>query len=291
MNAIEITHLSKYYGSSRGVEDINLAVKEGEIFGFVGPNGAGKSTTIRVLLNLIFPTSGNARILNMDVVRETKKIKEVTGYVPSDAGLYDGMKTREFLAYCAGFYNIPEADKRIKELAGYFELELDAMTSGLSTGNRKKASIIQAFTHRPKLLILDEPTSGLDPLMQARFFELVRSENKKGSTIFLSSHILSEVQAFCSRVAVVRDGGVIAVEKINSLRKKQLKRVTFEYKGRIPDLKDPAIRQPEIGGNRVSFMYSGDINRLVRTLSKAKLSRLTIEEPQLDEVFMHYYKK
>ena len=203
---IDITDLSKFYGKARGIEHVNLEIREGEIFGFIGPNGAGKSTTIRILLNLIFPTTGSARIMGMDVIRETKKIKQQVGYIPSDANAYTSMDVLEFLNYCMRFYRVQNGKDRITELAELFELDLKRKIADLSMGNRKKVSIVQSLLHSPKLLILDEPTTGLDPLMQAKFFELLRSENRKGMTIFFSSHILSEVQMILNEVQIFVKG-------------------------------------------------------------------------------------
>jgi ABC-2 type transport system ATP-binding protein len=181
---IDISDLSKFYGKARGIEHVNLEIEEGEIFGFIGPNGAGKSTTIRILLNLIFPSGGSARIMGMDVVKETKKIKQQVGYIPSDGSAYGSMDVQEFLSYCIRFYQTQNDARRIAELSEWFELDLNRKIAELSMGNRKKVSIVQSLLHNPKLLILDEPTTGLDPLMQAKFFELLRSENRKGMTIF-----------------------------------------------------------------------------------------------------------
>ena len=207
-----------------GIEDISFEVSQGEIFGFIGPNGAGKSTTIRILLNLIFPTSGSGRIFGMDMVRDSKKIRSHVGYVPSDANLYDRMKVHEFLKYSADFHAINNSEHKIRELADIFDLDLGRKIPELSMGNKKKVTIVQALVHRPALLILDEPTPGLDPLIQARFFDLLHEENKKGTTIFFSSHNLNEVQAFCKTVAIIREGKIINVEEIAALRKKQLKK-------------------------------------------------------------------
>jgi len=290
---IDITDLSKYYGKTRGIEHVNLEIGEGEIFGFIGPNGAGKSTTIRILMNLIFQTGGTARIMGMDVIKETKKIKKISGYIPSDAGLYSSMDALEFFRYCIRFYQVKNGDQRINELAQMFDVDLTRKVSDLSMGNRKKVSIIQSLLHNPKLLILDEPTTGLDPLMQSNFFELLRSENRKGMTIFFSSHILGEVQKLCKRVAIIKEGRIIQVEDIETLRKKQLKKVFIEFNGRVKkeDLIIPGI-EGEIGGsdNIQSFIYSGDINMLVGFLSRYTIINLMIEEPSLEEIFMHYYK-
>jgi ABC-2 type transport system ATP-binding protein len=291
--AIDIIDLSKFYGKARGIEHIDLEIGEGEIFGFIGPNGAGKSTTIRILMNMIFPSGGSARIMGMDVIRDTKKIKKQVGYIPSDANAYSSMKVREFLNYCIRFYETQDGDQRITELSDLFELDRNRQITDLSLGNRKKVSIVQSLLHRPRLLILDEPTTGLDPLMQSVFFELLRTENKKGMTIFLSSHILSEVQMICKRVAIIKGGKIIQLEDIDNLRKKQLKKVSVELGGHMSNGTltihgaENVIKGP---GNLLSFMYSGNINDLIDILSGKQIINLIIEEPTLDEIFLHYYK-
>lgn len=290
---IEITDLTKSYSKARGIEHMNLEISEGEIFGFIGPNGAGKSTTIRILLNLIFPTTGSARIMGMDVVTETSEIKRHVGYIPSDANAYSSMDVLEFLNYCIGFYNVENGNKRIAELSGLFELDTKRKISDLSMGNKKKVSIVQSLLHSPKLLILDEPTTGLDPLMQSKFFELLHEENRKGMTIFFSSHILNEVQMLCKRVAIIKEGKIIKVEDIETLRKKQLKKIQIEFEDQVIGEKfviagiESFITRL---GKMVSFLYSGDINELIFLLSGSKVVNLTIEEPSLEEIFMHYYK-
>ena len=291
-NIIEIQNLSKYYGKTRGIDGINLTIEEGEIFGFIGPNGAGKSTTIRILLNLIFPSAGTARIMGKDVISESKEIKKQIGYVPSDASLYDRMTVLQFLQYCSRFYSNAD-ENRINELSSYFELDLSRNMAQLSMGNKKKVSIIQSLIHNPRLLILDEPTTGLDPLMQAKFFDLLKQENKKGLTIFFSSHILSEIQSLCKRVSIIKDGKIVKVEDIDSLRQKQLKKVQITFSD---DSNDHILNIQGIGpiavlpGNGISFMFSGEINELIKFLSTRKIEKLVIEEPSLEEIFMHYYK-
>ena len=290
---IDITDLSKFYGKARGIEHINLEIGEGEIFGFIGPNGAGKSTTIRILMNMIFPTGGSARIMGMDVIRDTKKIKTQVGYIPSDASAYSSMDVHEFLSYCIHFYQIQNGERRISDLSELFELDLNRQIADLSLGNRKKVSIVQSLLHSPKLLILDEPTTGLDPLMQSVFFDLLRSENKKGMTIFFSSHILSEVQMLCKRVAIIKEGRIIQLEDIDNLRKKQLKKVSVELAdhANIESFGVHGIENVITGpGNMLSFMYSGNINDLVGFLSGKEIINLMIEEPSLDEIFLHYYR-
>jgi ABC-2 type transport system ATP-binding protein len=289
---ISIRQLSKRYGKARGIEDVSLDVPENDIFGFIGPNGAGKSTTIRILLNLIFPNSGTARIMDMDVSRQHKSIMQHVGYIPSDANIYAGLKVKEFLRYCSNFYEQKPDTKRVSDLCAWFELDTERNVSELSLGNKKKVSIVQSLIHSPKLLILDEPTTGLDPLMQSRFFELIRNEHKKGMTVFFSSHNLSEVQSLCKSVAIIREGRIIKVEEIDTLRKKQLKKIQIEFSNSSDlaafSLKD-AAQNLIVSGNTASFMYSGDVNDFIKALQNKPIKYLTIEEPSLEEIFMHYY--
>jgi ABC-2 type transport system ATP-binding protein len=205
MNVIEINQLTKSYGQSRGIINVSFNVEQGEIFGFIGPNGAGKSTTIRTLLSLIYPTSGSAKIFGMDHIKHATEIKKEIGYLPSEVFYYDKMRVIDLLKYSASFYK-KDCTKRMKELIEIMDINPQKKIDDLSFGNKKKVGIIQGLQHEPKLVILDEPTSGLDPLMQQRFFDLLLEENKKGTTIFFSSHILSEVQRLCNRVAIIKEG-------------------------------------------------------------------------------------
>ena len=292
-HAIEVTDLTKTYGRARGINRINLTVEQGEIYGFIGPNGAGKSTTIRILLNLIFPSGGRAHIMGMDVIRDTHRIKQLTGYIPSDAVEYPFMTVRDFLEYCGRFYYAPNIPGRIDELTSLFDLDPGRKIADLSRCNKKKVSIVQGLIHSPDLLILDEPTMGLDPLMQERFFELLRSENKRGMTVFFSSHILSEVQMLCKRVAIIKEGTIIRQEDIETLRSRQLKKVKVETEDGTAEALLALAGVEEViskSSTRTAFMYSGETDLLVKTLSRTKVLSLTIEEPSLEEIFMHYYK-
>ena len=289
---IQISDLTKRYGKDRGIENINLQVEEGEIFGFIGPNGAGKSTTIRVLLNLLFPTGGSARIMGLDILRDSKKIRAQTGYIPSEVNPWPDMTAREFLRYSASFYGIAHDAKKIPELMEMFDVEPGRKISDLSSGNRKKLSIIQSFLHTPALLIVDEPTTGLDPLMQSRFFDILRSENRRGMTVFFSSHSLSDVQMLCGRVAIIREGRIVNVEAIETLRKKQLKKIRIEFVDRIPEILTgmPGMKNGvNVSGKAMEFIWSGDMNGLIVALSGKEIADMTVEEPSLEEIFMHYY--
>lgn len=292
MYAIEINNLTKAYGNSRGITDISFSIEEGEIFGFIGPNGAGKSTTIRTLLSLIYPTSGSAKIFGKDCIEFAPDIKKEIGYLPSEVFYYDNMKVIDLLKYSASFYK-KDCTKRIKELAEIMDLDLTKKIDDLSLGNKKKVGIVQGLLHEPKLIILDEPTSGLDPLMQQRFFELLEEENKKGATILFSSHILSEVQRLCNRVAIIKEGKVVTVEKISTLKENNYKRFKIETAD-IVDLnvfKIIGVNNLEMKGNEVSFLFKGNINTVLKKLAEIDLRNLWIEEPDLEEIFMHYYEK
>ena len=294
MNIIDTKNLTKYYGKSLGIENVNLIVKEGEIFGFIGPNGAGKSTTIRTLLGLIHPTSGSATIFGKDITKFGPKINEEIGYLPSEVFYYDGMKVIDLLKYSGSFYKKDNRsiDKRIKELAAYLDLDLKKKIDDLSYGNKKKVGIIQGLLHEPKLIILDEPTGGLDPLMQQRFFDLLRQENKKGVTILFSSHILSEVQKLCDRVAIIKNGKIIRVDKISSLAENTHKRFKLETAVRVDKSRFTGIRGISdlvITDNSVSFLFRGRINEITKTIASLNLTNMLVEEPDLEEIFMHYY--
>lgn len=290
MAVIETYNLTKYYGKARGIIDVSLMIEEGEIFGFIGPNGAGKSTTIRTFLSLIHPSRGSGKIFGLDIVKESKKIKKHIGFMPSEVNYYDKMDVIELLKYSAAFYEV-DCDSRIKELAEIFSLELDRKFVDLSMGNKKKVSILQSLIHRPKLLILDEPTSGLDPLMQAKFFNILREENKKGTTIFFSSHTLSEVQKMCRRVGLIKEGRIIRVEDIETLRKKQLRKIQVEFSHSVfvSDIKCKGIINPKTEEDEISFLFSGKISDLVKSLSVMDVKDLIIEEPTLEEIFIHHY--
>jgi ABC-2 type transport system ATP-binding protein len=290
MYEIETQGLTKYYGKARGIIDLDLKIEPGEIFGFIGPNGAGKSTTIRTLLGLIFPTSGSGRIFGLDIVKDTKQIKKRIGYMPAEVNYYEKMDVHELLRYSARFYDT-ESESRIEKLTDTFALDLKRKIVDLSRGNRKKVSIVQSLIHRPQLLILDEPTSGLDPLMQATFFDVLRRENSEGTTIFFSSHTLSEVQNMCRRVGIIKEGKIIAVEDIDTLRKKQLRKIQIEFLHPVDtDAVDClGVIAPRADKNTLNFMFSGQMNDLLNSLASKKIEDLMIEEPTLEEIFLHYY--
>lgn len=286
MEAIKTENLTKYYGKARGIIDLNLTVEEGEFFGFIGPNGAGKSTTIRTLLGLIKKSSGSGRILGMDMEKEKEKILSRVGYLPSEAMFYRGMRVKDILKLSVDLRKT-DCREEAARLCDRLELDTAKKVEELSFGNRKKVGIICALQHEPQLLILDEPTSGLDPLMQREFFAILRERNKKGTTVFLSSHVLSEIQRNCTRAAIIREGRLIACDSVEALAQTNAKRVTVHGEVELSGL--TGIRNVKKGEDSVSFLYSGDINALLAVLSKSTVKDLAIAEPDLEEIFMHYY--
>lgn len=290
MSVIEVKNLTKYYGKARGIVDVSFAVEEGEIFGFIGPNGAGKSTTIRLLLALIYPTSGSATIFGKDCIKYGPELRQDIGYLPSDVFYYERMKVIDLLKYSASFYK-KDCTQRLYELAEYMELDLNRRIDDLSYGNKKKVGIVQGLLHSPKLLFLDEPTAGLDPLMQRKFFDLIREENRKGVTVFFSSHILSEVQRLCSRVGIIREGRIVEIADIETLQKNNYKKIRVAADGVEPPYFDlPGVTNVQVSNGAVTFFFKGDINQVTRKIAALDVVDVSIEEPTLEEIFMHYYE-
>lgn len=289
---IETTELTKFYGKARGIIDVNLTVEEGEIFGFIGPNGAGKSTTIRSLLGLITPTSGTARIFGKDVKTNCTEILNDIGYMPSEALFYTGMRVGEIIKYSADLHKM-DCSSEANILCDRLKLDVKKRVEELSLGNRKKVSIICAMQHNPKLYILDEPTSGLDPLMQKEFFSLLEEKHKSGTTIFLSSHVLSEIQHYCTKAAIIREGKIIVSDTVDALAKTNTRRVNITggediYPVLIEQLSSQ-IKDLQRGSNGIAFLYTGDMNELLRIISQSTIQDIRITEPDLEEIFMHYY--
>ena len=297
MNAIETNKLTKSYGKSRGINDLELTVSEGDFFGFIGPNGAGKSTTIRTLLGLIKPTGGSAKVLGLDILTEKDKILKEVGYLPSEINFYSGMKVKDVIKYSAELRKAKCKDKAT-ELAERLGLDMSRKVDELSLGNRKKVGIVCAVQHSPKLLILDEPTSGLDPLMQREFFNILTEENERGATIFFSSHILSEVQNYCRTAAFIKDGKIIMSDTVDKIEETGAKKVSViggksglesilkgnDIKKFISDLK----LDEEKGS--ADFLYNGKMPMLLDMLRSVEPKDLTITEPSLEEIFMNYYE-
>jgi ABC-2 type transport system ATP-binding protein len=291
MSIIEVEQLTKYYGKSRGIVDVSFSVDKGEIFGFIGPNGAGKSTTIRLLLSLIHPTSGRASVFGKDVTKEGPEIRKDIGYLPSEVYYYEGMKVIDLLKYSASFFK-KNCTQRMHELSEYMELELNRRISDLSYGNKKKVGIVQGLLHSPSLLFLDEPTAGLDPLMQRKFFDLVRQENARGVTVFFSSHILGEVQRMCTRVGIIREGRIAEISDIKTLQQNNYKKIRISAEGLDPQAFSlPGVTNLVKENGTLSFFFKGNINHVVQQVSTLQLSDIVIEEPTLEEIFMHYYEQ
>lgn len=331
MRAIAAYNLTKYYGASRkhcrdkkncqdkkqchgkqhggvrGIEDVNLAVEEGDFFGFIGPNGAGKSTTIRLLLGLISATGGRAEIFGQDIRQDRIGMLARIGYLPAEPFVYRGMRVRDVLELSARLRG-KDCSVEAEELCRRLELDVSRKADELSLGNRKKVGIVCAMQHRPELYILDEPTSGLDPLMQREFYSLLKERSEEGATVFLSSHILSEVQRYCRHAAVIRQGKVLACDSVENLAHTDAKRVTLRCAGGVSAgehverlkafLDDNSvgtdalaeIKNVDIQGDAASFLYSGEPGLLLKALSGLSLADVAIAEPDLEEVFMHYYE-
>lgn len=286
MQAIQTEKLTKFYGRARGIEGLDLEVEAGEFFGFIGPNGAGKSTTIRTLLGLIAPTGGSARVLGLDIRTQRQEILRQVGYLPAEAFFYPGQRVRDVLRLSAGLRR-KDCTATARELCRRLQLDTSAKVDALSFGNRKKVGIVCALQHDPALLILDEPTGGLDPLMQREFFSILRERNAAGATVFLSSHILSEVQRHCTRAGVIRDGRLIACGRVEDLADTGARRVLVRGN---PDLTGlPGVRGLEKLEDGVRFLYSGPMQPLLQTLAAAPVRDVQITEPDLEEVFLHYY--
>ncbi|MDY3959825.1 ABC transporter ATP-binding protein [Romboutsia timonensis] len=290
MNAIEIKNLTKVYGKNRGIQDINISVKEGEIYGFIGPNGAGKSTTIKTLLNFIYPTSGEALIFGMDSVKESEKIKDYIGYVPSEVRYYDDVKVKDIIKYAQSFY--PKSNKEyVDRICNELELDMNKKMGELSLGNKKKVAIAQSLINNPKLLILDEPTNGLDPLMQKKLFNILIEEKEKGNTVFLSSHNLVEVQNLCDRVCVIKEGKIVDIIEIEKSKTELKLKVTLSSSDITDDivlnLSDKILDK---NGKLYTFIYSKNIDSLVKELANYKIDELLIEKENLEDAFLNYYE-
>ncbi len=289
---IQTNKLTKYYGKARGIIDVDLSIQKGEIFGFLGPNGAGKSTTIRTILDLIRPTSGSALVNGMDPVKEGAKVRRSVGYLPSDFGTYKSMTAKAYLHTLLAMMDY-KGENRIDELSNRMDLDLTRKIKEFSRGNRQKVGVVSAFMHNPKLAILDEPTTGLDPLMQQEFYKIVLEEKAKGNTVFLSSHILAEVETICDRVGIIRRGKVIMVEKMSTFKKKTGKLLNVEFDGKV----DPKIfmdlegvsQVKEGEGNVLIMTVTSHIDEVIKELAKHTVVDLTYDEVSLEDLFLKFY--
>lgn len=286
---LEVQNLTKYYGKIKGVEHLSFQLEEGEVFGFIGPNGAGKSTTIRSIMNLIQKTEGKVFIEQEEFHKDHIKLKEKIGYLPSEVHLYEDFTVKQMLDYHESFYQ-KDIHKRRCELVQMLELDESKKVEDLSLGNMKKLGIVLAFMHSPKLLILDEPTSGLDPIMQHVFYDLLQKEKAKGTTIFYSTHILSELSRICDRVGIIKDGTLLKIETMQELRKKSFTYVTIESLDIDRIISKLNIKDYEQTANQIRFKNSLSPNELICELKEFDISRILIEEAPIEDIFLHYYK-
>lgn len=290
-SAVLTEGLTKRYGSRVGIEGLDLEVQSGEVFGFIGPNGAGKTTTIRLLLDLIHPTGGRAQVLGLDAHKDSVAIRRSVGYLPGDFGLDTRTTGREQLSYFARLRGLSDLGAA-PAMADRLGLDLDVPMGRLSRGNRQKVGLVQALFHEPALLILDEPTTGLDPLVQDTFLQVLRDTRDQGRTVFLSSHILSEVERVCDRVAIVRGGKLAALETTESLLEKRRKRVTMQFDKPVSAAvfaKLPGVSDVETQGTAVRLRLREGIDAVVKEAARHTLLDMSVVHPSLDEIFMSYY--
>ncbi|MCH8126054.1 ABC transporter ATP-binding protein [candidate division KSB1 bacterium] len=289
---ISVSNLTKYYGTTLGVKNINFTVNQGEIFGFLGPNGAGKTTTIRMLLDLLRPSSGQINIFGQEIYTHSLEIRKRCGYLPGSFSAYGNMSGTDFLHFAASMRKTePKLQKSLIDRFQLLQEDLSQKVKHLSHGTLQKLGIIQAFFHQPELFILDEPTIGLDPLMQEEFYRLLHEMQNEGKTIFFSSHNLPEVEKVCHRIAIIREGELVALETLEGLKKKKLKRLHFTLSRPVPGLDLPGANLVDQKDLSYEYLVEGDIQTLLQRLSKLPIEDLTLPEPDLEEVFMAYYRK
>ena len=286
---LEIKNLTKYYDKVLGVENLSLTLEKGEVFGFIGPNGAGKSTTIRSVMNLINKTEGEVYLNGEKLTKKCARLKEEIGYLPSEIHLYDDLTVKEMLDYHETFYK-KNIHKRRLDLVKRLKLDETKKIEELSLGNLKKVGIILAFMHKPKLVILDEPTSGLDPMIQEEIFKSIKEEKEKNTTIFYSTHILSEISRVCDRVGIIKEGHLLKIEKIEDLIKKELSFVTITSKKIDKIVKELKITPISKTEDTIKFKNTLEINHLIKALEKTKIEKLWITPATIEEIFLHYYK-
>jgi ABC-2 type transport system ATP-binding protein len=298
-SVIQTERLSKYYGTSRGVIDIDLDIGEGEIFGFLGPNGAGKTTTIRLLLGMLRPTDGTLTIFDRDLGRHRKEILSAVGYLPGDLGLYGELSGMEFLQHLLKVRRLfaqNDIRKRTADLIDRFGIDLNGKIRTYSKGMRQIVGIIQAFCHAPRLLILDEPSTGLDPVMQETFYHIIFEEKERGATLFFSSHILREVERVCDRAGIIREGRLVSIENLETYRSLGGKKVTLRCAENIQAAGARISERlaPEslvVQGDRISFFSAGAVRDLLTVLNTIAISDLIIEPPTLEDYFLSYYRE
>ena len=289
-NVIEIRQLTNDYGNNRGIFDVSLSVKKGEVFGFLGPNGAGKSTTIRHLMGFIQADQGSCQINGLDCLRDHARIQQALGYLPGEIAFMDDMTGLEFIKFMAKMKGMTDLTKAY-ELMERFELNPQGKIKKMSKGMKQKIGIICAFMHDPELLILDEPSSGLDPLMQNRFIELVLEEKQHGKTIFMSSHIFEEIERTCDRTAMIKDGRLISIEELQTLKASKHKtyQITFATQELVEQFMDEGFECKQVESNVIKVVPRNNLNYLLATLSRYDIIDLDITKPTLEELFLHFY--
>jgi len=289
---VQTERLTKRYGRSRGIEDINLSVNEGEIFGFLGPNGSGKTTTIRILLDFIRASSGRARLFGMDAHADSTQIKSRIGYLPGEYGMYEKMTAVEYLQFLGSLRSDKEPPLRDR-LIERFGLDISRRIKSFSHGTKQKLALVQAFMHDPELLILDEPTNGLDPLIQQQFYELILELKERGKSVFFSSHVLSEVERVCDRVAILREGKLVALHEISELKKFRLKRIEVTFKQELDEsiFRLEGVRKIEKNAHTLRLWVDANINRILRTLSEYPIDNISCQDARLEDIFLEYYSQ
>ena len=287
---LEIKNLKKYYGNTRGVEDVSIILNKGDIYGFIGPNGAGKSTTIRTIMGLINKTSGDIYIKGKELDKDDKETKKIIGYLPSEINLYDDMTVKELFDYHESFYN-KDLSKRRKELVKLLKIDEKKKIDDLSLGNSKKVGIVLALMHEPEILILDEPTSGLDPLMQSIFHDILIEERKKGTTILYSSHVLSEVSNISNKVGFIKEGKIIKEDTMDNIITENSYTYLTIFSSEIDKIKKELKLEVKSESNNVAkFVNNMDPNELIKKLANYKIDKMLIEPVSLEDLFGKYYK-
>lgn len=286
MNVIETKNLTKYYGEIKGVENLTFSVKKGEIFGFLGPNGAGKTTMIRTLLGYLNKTGGDAFVFGKNIDDNIVEIKREVGYIPGDFNVYGHMTGKQFLDYFSSLRH--RKMTLLDELLKMFDLPLDRKVKGYSKGMKQMLGIIQAFMDDPEIVIMDEPTSGLDPLLQQRFYDFLHKQKKKGKTMFFSSHILSEVDKICDRVAIIKEGELVALEDIDTLKSKSGKKIRLKIKESADTFKGP--KKMIVKNGWIEFTTTENIDRWIKEFSKYTIIDLEINDFSIEDIFIHYYE-